>query len=387
MSPPPARRTRSDLDAVAGSAPYRELLERLRQRIRESQARAARTLNRELVLLYWSIGRDILAQQQASDWGDNVVGRIARDLAADTGSPRGFTRRNLFYMRRFAELWPDPEKVPSVMAQIPWTAHRTLLDSFANQSETYIWYAHKAAEQRWSVRQLKAQIDLKLHQRHGAALTNFTEVLEPDDATAALHATKDPYVFDFLELTEDVRERELEQALIDDIQKLLIELGTGFAFYGRQKPVVVGGEEFFLDLLFYHHTLRRFVVIELKIGRFQPEHVAKMDFYLNAIDEQLRLGDDRESVGIILCTDRNETVAKLALHRVYARLPCRPGPPTDLHATFPPSSHRQRPRRSRRTCRARRRPHKPDRPPRPTRAKAHRLRRGSALRGDTGSNQ
>jgi len=136
MTPPPARRTRSDLDAVAASATYRELIERLRQKIRESQTRAARALNRELVLLYWSIGRDVLAQQRASGWGDDVVGRIAQDLAADTGSPRGFLRRNLFYMRRFAALWPDAEKVPSAMAQIPWTAHRILLDSFADQAET-----------------------------------------------------------------------------------------------------------------------------------------------------------------------------------------------------------------------------------------------------------
>ena len=134
----------------------------------------------------------------------------------------------------------------------------------------------------------------------------------------ALQATKDPYIFDFLELAEDVRERHLEQALIDDIQKLLLELGTGFAFYGRQKPLLVGGREFFLDLLFFHHALRRFVIIDLKIGEFQPEFVSKMNLYLNAVDEQLRLGDDRESVGIILCTSRNETVAKLALHRVYA---------------------------------------------------------------------
>ena len=125
-------------------------------------------------------------------------------------------------------------------------------------------------------------------------------------------------MFDFLELSEVVRERQLEQALIDDVQKLLLELGSGFAFYGRQTPIIVGGEEFFLDLLFFHHTLRRFVIIELKIGRFQPEHVAKMNLYLNAVDEQLRRGDDRESVGIILCTSRNETVAKLALHRVYS---------------------------------------------------------------------
>jgi len=149
-------------------------------------------------------------------------------------------------------------------------------------------------------------------------VSNFAEVLGPPDAQTVLEATKDPYVFDFLELTEDARERHLEQALIDDIQNFLIELGSGFAFYGRQRSLLVGDQEFFPDLLFFHHTLRRFVVIELKVGAFQPEYVGKMNFYLNAVDEQLRVGDDQESVGIILCTKHNETVAKLALHRVYA---------------------------------------------------------------------
>jgi predicted nuclease of restriction endonuclease-like (RecB) superfamily len=247
VSRSPSHRPTSDVEAVARTPSYRGLIERLRQRIRETQARAAHTLNRELIMLYWSIGRDILAQQQASDWGDDIVGRIAQDLATETGSARGFSRRNLFYMRRFAAAWPDAEKVPSAMAQIGWTHHRILLDGFADQPEIYGWYVGRCAENRWSVRQLKAQIDLQLHRRQGAALTNFTHTLEPADAAPALQATKDPYIFDFLELAEDVRERELEQALIDDIQRLLLELGTGFAFYGRQKPIIVGGEEFFLD--------------------------------------------------------------------------------------------------------------------------------------------
>jgi predicted nuclease of restriction endonuclease-like (RecB) superfamily len=159
---------------------------------------------------------------------------------------------------------------------------------------------------------------LRLHERQGVAVSNFAEVLGPPDAQTVLEATKDPYVFDFLELAEGARERHLEQALIDDIQSFLIELGTGFAFYSRQRSLLVGDQEFFPDLLFYHHTLRRFIVIELKVGALQPEYVSKMNFYLNAVDEQLRVGDDQESVGIILCTERNETVAKLALHRVYA---------------------------------------------------------------------
>lgn len=269
-------------------------------------------------MLYWSIGREILTQQQAGGWGDDVVGRIAQDLGADTGSARGFSRRNLFYMRRFAVLWPDSEKVQPLAAQIGWSHHQVLIDAFGENPDVYAWYAGKAAENRWSRRYLKGQINLRLHERQGAALTNFPRALAPVDADRALQAIKDPYVFDFLELTEDARERHLEQALLDDIQSFLLELGTGFAFYGRQRSLLVGDQEFFPDLLFYHHALRRFVVIELKVGAFQVEYVSKMNFYLNAVDEQLRVGDDRESVGIILCTERNETVAKLALHRVYA---------------------------------------------------------------------
>jgi predicted nuclease of restriction endonuclease-like (RecB) superfamily len=318
MSRHPVRQGASEVDVVVASATYRELIERLKQRIRESQARAARAINTELVMLYWSIGREIVEEQQTSGWGDDIVGRIAQDLAADIGSPRGFSRRNLFYMRRFAAIWPEREKVPSVMAQITWTAHRVLMDRFSEDPRLYTWYAAKMAGNHWSVRQLQGQINLRLHERQGAALTNFEFALDGADAERALQATKDPYVFDFLELSEEARERQLEQALIDDIQSFLIELGSGFAFYGRQRALLVGDREFFLDLLFYHHTLRRFIVIELKIGAFQPEYVSKMNFYLNALDEQLRTGDDRESVGIILCAERDEATAKLALHRVYA---------------------------------------------------------------------
>jgi predicted nuclease of restriction endonuclease-like (RecB) superfamily len=318
MSRHPLGRGISGVDAVVASATYRELIERLKQRIRESQARAARAVNTELVMLYWSIGREILDQQQAGGWGDDIVGRIAQDLAADTGSLRGFSRRNLFYMRRFAAMWPDSEKVQTLSAQIGWSHHQVLLDAFREDPDLYAWYAAKTVANRWPVRQLQAQIHLRLHERQGSPVSNFAEVLGPPDARTVLEATKDPYVFDFLELAEDARERHLEQALIDDIQSFLIELGTGFAFYGRQRSLLVGDQEFFPDLIFFHHTLRRFVVIELKVGAFQPEYVGKMNFYLNAVDEQPRVGDDQESVGIILCTERNETVAKLALHRVYA---------------------------------------------------------------------
>jgi predicted nuclease of restriction endonuclease-like (RecB) superfamily len=308
----------STIGAVASTEAYQELLDRLMERIRESQRRATRALSTELVTLYWSIGREIIERQQAYGWGEDVVGQIAQDLTAHTGRARGFSRRNLFYMRRFAALWPELEKVQTPSAQIGWSHHQVLMDACGDDQGLYAWYATKTVENRWAVRQLKAQIGLRLHERQGSAVTNFMAALESPDARHTLEAVKDPYVFEFLELTEDVRERHLEQALIDDIQRFLLELGTGFAFFGRQHALLVGGQEFFLDLLFYHHTLRRFVVIELKVGPFEAEHVSKMNLYLNAVDEQLRLGDDRESVGIILCTERNEAVAKLTLQRICA---------------------------------------------------------------------
>ena len=318
MTHPPARRGSQDVALITASSEYRGLIDRLQRRVRESQSQAARALNTELVMLYWSIGHDILEQQLAAGWGDDVVGRIAVDLRATMGGARGFSRRNVFYMRRFAALWPEAELVQTLSALIGWSHHQVLLDRFSDDKPVYEWYAAQAATNHWSVRHLQAQIALGLHERQGAAITNFEAALPLDAAEQALRATKDPYVFDFLELAEDAHEREMEQALIDDIQGFLLELGSGFAFYGRQMPLLVGDQEFFVDLLFYHHALRRFVVIELKVGRFEPEYASKMNFYLNAIDAQLRVGDDQESVGIVLCAERNDAVAEAALRRIYS---------------------------------------------------------------------
>lgn len=247
-----------------------------------------------------------------------MVGRIAADLRTAAGPARAFSRRDVFYMRKFASIWPDSERVQPVVAQIGWNHHQVLIDAFGDQPGIYAWYAAKVSASRWSRRQLQAQIHLRLHARQGAAPNNFKDALPADAAERALQATKDPYIFDFLDLAEDGRERELEQALIDDVQRFLLELGAGFAFYGRQVPLIVGGEEFFAGLLFYHHTLRRFVLIELKVGAFKPEYAGKMNFYLNVVDEQLRAGDDRESVGIILCTEHSGLAAEVALYRVLS---------------------------------------------------------------------
>lgn len=304
--------------AVTSTSEYRELINRLTRHVQQAQNRAARAINSELVILYWTIGKEIIEQQEISGWGDDVIGKIAEDLKNSTGSTRGFSRRNLFYMKQFAQIYPNIQFVPAVLAQIGWTHLRILIDRYQENQTLFEWYALRASENGWSYRYLEGQIDLKLHERQGKAITNFSTSLEPDDQDSALEAVKDPYVFDFLELGKQYNERQLEQALLDDIQKFLLELGSGFAFYGRQKSLVVEGKEFFLDLIFYHHTLRRFIIIELKTGEFQPEFVGKMNFYLNAVDRYLCVEGDKESIGIILCTNAEHTFAEIALDRILA---------------------------------------------------------------------
>jgi predicted nuclease of restriction endonuclease-like (RecB) superfamily len=300
---------------IAATADYVAMRDAIVERATAARERAARAVNTELVSLYWSIGRAILTAQQRHSWGDDVVGLLAQDLRARDDLGRGFSRRNLFYMRRFAALWTDEQIVQPLAAQIGWTHHQVLLDAFGDVPDLYAWYAARAIENRWSRRQLRGQIDLKLHLRAGAATANYAATLGKVEGRAALAVTKDPYILDFIDLAEDAKERQLEDALVREIPLFLRELGVGFAYYGRQQPLEVGGQEFFLDLLFYHHRLRRFVVIDLKIGEFKAEFAGKMGLYLNAVDAQLRHPDDAESIGLILCTSHNRTVAKFALHR------------------------------------------------------------------------
>lgn len=303
---------------IVSTPDYVALRDGIVERVTTARERAVRAVNTELVLLYWSIGRAILTEQDRHAWGDDVVGLLAQDLRARHDLGGGFSRRNLFYMRRFAALWPDEQIVQTLSAQIGWSHHHALLDAFTDDRDLYGWYAAKAVENRWSVRQLRGQIDLKLHLRAGAATANYATALGEVEGRAALAVTKDPYVLDFIDLAEDAKERQLEDTLVREIPRFLRELGVGFAYYGRQQPLEVGGQEFFLDLLFYHHRLRRFVVIDLKIGEFKAEFAGKMGLYLNAVDEQLRHPDDAESIGLILCTSHNKTVAKFALHRSAA---------------------------------------------------------------------
>jgi predicted nuclease of restriction endonuclease-like (RecB) superfamily len=266
---------------------YRNWLTELKQRVERARQRAVASVNRELITLYWQIGREILERQQKQGWGAGVIDRLARDLKAAFPDMRGFSPRNLKYMRAIAQAWPEADFVQQSAAQLPWFHLCTLLDK-VKTPEARNWYADKALEHGWSRNVLLMQIETDARARTGSAVTNFDERLPPPQSDLARGALKDPYIFDFLGLAEDAQERDVEQALTRHITRFLLELGAGFAFVGRQYRVEVGGDEFFIDLLFYHLKLRCYVVVELKTTPFKPEYAGQLNFYLSAIDEQLK---------------------------------------------------------------------------------------------------
>ena len=293
-------------------AGYASFLDGLKARIRAAQVKAALAVNAELVLLYWRIGRDILARQEREGWGAHVIDRLSADLRAAFPEMRGFSPRNLKYMRAFAEAWPEREFVQQVAAQLPWFHSCTLLDR-VKDTAVREWYAQQAIEHGWSRNVLLAQIETGLHRRAGKALTNFNATLAPPHSELAQQTLKDPYVFDFLTLGPDAQERDLERGLLEHVRDFLLELGVGFAFVGSQVHLEVGGEDFYVDLLFFHLRLRCFVVVELKTGEFKPEYAGKMNFYLSAVDAQLRREGDHPSIGLVLCKEKNKVVVEYAL--------------------------------------------------------------------------
>jgi predicted nuclease of restriction endonuclease-like (RecB) superfamily len=293
-------------------AGYTDWLLELKTRILSAQQRAALAVNRELVLLYWQIGRDILARQAEQGWGAKVIERLAHDLRAAFPAMKGFSPRNLKYMRAFAEAWPEVEFVQQAAAQLPWFHLCTLLDKLKTREERE-WYLSKATQHNWSRNVLVMQIETRLHERSGTAVTNFETSLPKSQSDLALESLKDPYRFDFLGLTEEAQERDVEQSLVKHVTEFLLELGAGFAFVGRQVLLDVGGDEFFIDLLFYHLKLRCYVVIELKAGKFKPEHLGQLGFYLTAVDRQIKNEQDNPTIGLLLCKSKNKIVAEYAL--------------------------------------------------------------------------
>ncbi len=291
---------------------YDAFLSILKQRIRTAQVRAALAVNQELVLLYWQIGREILQRQQDEGWGTKVIERIAKDLKREFPEIKGFSRTNLLYMRAFASAYPDEQFVQQAAGQIPWFHNCVLLDR-VKAPEQRVWYIQQTIQNGWSRAILEMQIESRLYSRQGSAVTNFSQTLPKPQSDLAQQLIKDPYHFDFLTLSKEAQERDLERALVDRIRDFLLELGTGFSFVGSQYPIEVSGQEYRLDLLFYHLKLRCFVIIDLKMVEFQPEFSGKMNFYVSAVNAILRHPDDQPTIGIILCKSKNKTIAELAL--------------------------------------------------------------------------
>lgn len=291
---------------------YDEFLCELKTRVRNAQLKAALSVNRELVLLYWQIGCDIHHRQRKEGWGAKVIDRLSRDLLRAFPEMKGFSSRNLLFMRGMAEAYPDETIVKQLVSQIPWGHNIRILQKIKDPAERE-WYIRKTIKHGWSRSILVCQIESGLYNRQGKATTNFGRTLPAPQSDLAQQTLKDPYVFDFFTMTEDIRERELEQGLIDHIQRFLLELGVGFAFVGRQIHLEIGDEDFYIDLLFYHLKLRCFVVIDLKVGPFKPEFAGKMNFYLSAVDKQMRHPDDRPSIGLLLCKSKKQMTVEYAL--------------------------------------------------------------------------
>ena len=291
---------------------YGPWLAGLKRRIQAARARAALAANAEQIGLYHELGRELLARRKRDGWGAKVVQRLAADLGEAFPDLRGFSARNLKYMRQFAEVAPEARFGQQPAAQLPWF-HVVTLITRLDEPAARAWYARRAVQEGWSRGRLVDEIDRRLHLRAGTASENFGARLPAAQADLARAILKDPYHFDFLGLGPEAHERDIERGLVHHVTRFLLELGAGFAFVGRQFRLEVGGDEFFLDLLFYHTRLKCFVVVEIKAGDFAPEHVGKLNFYLGAVDAQVRSSDDRATIGILLCRRRNRIVAEYAL--------------------------------------------------------------------------
>jgi predicted nuclease of restriction endonuclease-like (RecB) superfamily len=291
---------------------YAHWLADLKTRIASARQQAALSVNQEQIRLYWQIGREILERQQAQGWGAKVIDRLAADLQEAFPEIKGFSSRNLKYMRFFAERCPNAQIGQQAAAQLPWF-HLVTLITRIDEPDEREWYARQTVAQGWSRTTLGLHIKNHLHLRQANAVTNFAERLPDAQSALARETLKDPYLFDFLGLGDEAHERDIESALTRHITRFLLELGAGFAFVGRQYRLEVGGDEFFIDLLFYHTRLKCYVVVELKAGAFKPEHAGQLNFYLSAVDAQLKTADDKPTIGLLLCKEKNRLVAEYAL--------------------------------------------------------------------------
>lgn len=294
---------------------YKTFFKEIKEKILTSQVKAALAVNHELINLYWEIGSKIHLKQKDEGWGAKTIENLAKDLKSTFPEMKGFSLTNIKYMVQFAKEYPEYAISQQVVGQIPW-GHNILLLQKLETLQDRIWYAHKTIEHGWSRNVLLHWLDSGLHKREGKAITNFQITLPSPQSDLAHQVLKDPYCFDFLTLRDKHDEQELESGLLDHVQRFLLELGAGFSLVGRQVHLEVGGQDFYIDLLFYHYKLRCFIVVELKATDFKPEFVGKMNFYLSAVDDKMRHPDDKSTIGLLLCKGKNKVVAEYALRDI-----------------------------------------------------------------------
>lgn len=295
---------------------YKALLKEIKEKVKTSQLKAAISVNQELIQLYWDIGSTVYQRQEEEGWGAKTIDKLAGDLKQSFPGINGFSTRNIQFMVQFAREYPDFSIVKQLVSQIPWGHNIALLQKLDTE-EQRSWYAQKVIENGWSRSVLLHWIDSGLHKRQGKALTNFQNTLPATQSDLAHQTLKDPYCFDFLTLREEFDEKELEDGLLDHIQKFLMELGHGFAFLGRQYPLTVDGDTSYIDLLFYHTKLHCYVVVELKAGSFDPRDAGQMNFYLSAVDDMLRSENDNPSIGLLLCKGKKGLRVEYALRDIH----------------------------------------------------------------------
>jgi len=294
---------------------YLSILQGLKNHIQKARLKAAISVNSQMIQLYWEIGKFILAQQEKEGWGTKVIDRLSKDLRTEFTDMKGLSARNLKYMRKFAEAYSDFAIVQPVVAQISWTHNIVLLDKVKNL-ETRLWYVTASIQNGWSKRVLMHQIELQVHESYGKLPNNFDTHLPPLQSDLVKQLLKDDYIFDFLAQGDVRSERDLEKGLTDYITEFLLALGKGFAFVGRQYHLEVGGQDFYMDLLFYHIKLHCYFVVELKTDVFKPEYVGKLNFYLSAMDDLMRQKEDKPTIGLLLCKYKNDVVVEYALRDV-----------------------------------------------------------------------
>ncbi len=290
---------------------YLTIIESIKSEIYSAQYKAALNVNHEMIILYYNIGKII---NQHKSWGNKFIDNLAADIRIEFPNVKGYSVRNLKYMSKMADTYSDEKFVQQVAAQIPWGQNIVLLDKISDY-DIRVWYAEKTLENGWSRNVLIHQIESDLYSRQvlNSKISNYETRLPSPQSELAIQTMKDPYIFDFIPFREDMAERDIENALVKDVTKLLLELGTGFAFLGNQYRLNIGGDDFYIDLLFYNLNLRSYVVIELKTGDFKPEYAGQLNFYLSAVDGILKTEHDNQSIGLLLCKSKNNLVAEYAL--------------------------------------------------------------------------